>query len=276
MSGRFTDSIGRGLSAVAAWVTSPKSAVTASANSKGSSVGGVPDDWIGVKSGDRFTAEHPFPCIGTRCAGREWHPVGTNTQGFRDFLEPHFKHDTEWQHMCSACADHPEEVQRWRNLYDDRLVEQAVDRIEEVAAREAAAREAAASEAAARSPASAQTEMVHGRSVAMTVDAAAEGPAAQTETVQRSSSAMPVDESADGNASDGDVPSGVESSDSEDEEGPLTKAARRSMVAPGRQSSAACIYLVHCCVFSIRFRPVCFHEFETVLWRRKIKWVMFS
>jgi hypothetical protein len=37
------------------------------------------------------------------------------TQGFRDFVV-HFEKLSEWQHMCAACADRPEEVARWKNI----------------------------------------------------------------------------------------------------------------------------------------------------------------
>lgn len=41
-------------------------------------------------------------------------------QGFCDYSDAHYKKDTEWQHMCSACASLPSEVQAWRDRYEAR------------------------------------------------------------------------------------------------------------------------------------------------------------
>ena len=69
-----------------------------------SRINGVPPDWIGIKCGNRVEpSRRRFPCIGTACAARGiFHEQGSEAQGFRDYSD--FGKDTEWQHMCAACA----------------------------------------------------------------------------------------------------------------------------------------------------------------------------
>ena len=166
---RVTNSIGRGAAAIGLVsspsrpASGPDSTSAAVLAADQSTAAGVPHDWIDIPSGERFKADFAFPCIGTRCAGR-WCKIGTRTQGFRDFIGVHFEKDTEWQHMCAACADHPEEVARWRGLYDDRLLDRAVDA--SIAAAELEA--AGPAEEAALDSAAPATETISGRTVAMT------------------------------------------------------------------------------------------------------------
>jgi hypothetical protein len=103
---RLADGIGRGAAAIGL-VRSPSRPESGSASTSAAVAAAdqsVPHDWVGIVSGERFAADFKFPCIGTRCAGRDWCPAGTQTQGFRDFVV-HFEKETEWQHMCAACAD---------------------------------------------------------------------------------------------------------------------------------------------------------------------------
>ena len=114
----------RTVGAAAAWMTSPSKrqvAEPAAASVEVPRISGVPRDWIGVKCGAVFKATHSFPCIGTACAaGSVFHPIGSRAQGFRDYSDAHFGNDTEWQHMCEACASQHSEVQAWQVRYDAR------------------------------------------------------------------------------------------------------------------------------------------------------------
>ena len=85
-----------------------------------SRINGVPPDWIGIKCGNRVEpSRRRFPCIGTACAARGiFHEQGSEAQGFRDYSD--FGKDTEWQHMCAACASQHSEEQAWRERYDAR------------------------------------------------------------------------------------------------------------------------------------------------------------
>ena len=126
----------RTVGAAAAWMTSPSKrqvAEPAAASVEVPRISGVPRDWIGVKCGAVFKATHSFPCIGTACAaGSVFHPIGSRAQGFRDYSDAHFGKNTEWQHMCEACASQHSEVQAWQVRYDARrrraLDASAVDR----------------------------------------------------------------------------------------------------------------------------------------------------